>query len=509
MSCVANKVLTEKKASLAVLSAWLVLLVQLPVFAVQDAVVSWNASGDTKVAGYKIYYGSSSRAYTNVVDVGNATNVTISGLAEGSTNYFAATTYAAEASESPYSEEVVCVTQSSTPITITNPPIVITNLPADGANTNISTPPSLPPVLNVVGNVTVATNVNDSHSVVVSWDASTDLGVTGYQVCMGLSSGNFPKFINVGLVNSLVVTGLVAGTTNYFTVNEFDASWTKSTASAEAVWYLPVPANRLPTLDAITNRSINMNSGVQTIALTGITSGSPEEHQTLKVKATSATGKLVSNISLNYSSPKTNGILTFKPISNATGTDTITVTVNDGGTGSNSFTRTFIVTVVNPAILAAMPKITKQIRNIGALPGKTVSFGVTVSGKAPFKYQWKYNGKNLAGATAATLTLKGLKASHAGAYSVLVSNNAGSTNSVTAQLTVYTNTAPTISTPAKTINGQFGFQVDGVPGAKYVVQASTNLKTWTSIRTNIAPFTFTDSNSASFSQRYYRSFYQP
>ena len=509
MSCVANKVLTEKKASLAVLSAWLVLLVQLPVFAVQDAVVSWNASGDTKVAGYKIYYGSSSRAYTNVVDVGNATNVTISGLAEGSTNYFAATTYAAEASESPYSEEVVCVTQSSTPITITNPPIVITNLPADGANTNISTPPSLPPVLNVVGNVTVATNVNDSHSVVVSWDASTDLGVTGYQVCMGLSSGNFPKFINVGLVNSLVVTGLVAGTTNYFTVNEFDASWTKSTASAEAVWYLPVPANRLPTLDAITNRSINMNSGVQTIALTGITSGSPEEHQTLKVKATSATGKLVSNISLNYSSPKTNGILTFKPISNATGTDTITVTVNDGGTGSNSFSRTFTVTVVNRAILAAMPKITKQIRNIGALPGKTVSFGVTVSGKAPFKYQWKYNGKNLAGATAATLTLKGLKASHAGAYSVLVSNSAGSTNSVTAQLTVYTNTAPTISTPAKTINGQFGFQVDGVPGAKYVVQASTNLKTWTSIRTNIAPFTFTDSNSASFSQRYYRSFYQP
>ena len=490
---------TEKKASLAVLSAWLVLLVQLPVFAVQDAVISWNPSSDTKVVGYKIYYGSSSRAYTSVVDVGNATNVTISGLTEGSTNYFAATTYAAESSESSYSEEVVCVSS----------PNVITNLPAEGADTNISTPPSLPPVLNVVGNVTVATNVSDSHSVIVSWDASTDPDVAGYQVCMGLSSGIFPKFINVGLVNSLVVTGLVAGTTNYFTVNEFDASWTKSTASAEAVWYLPEPANQPPTLDSISDRIINMNSGVQTIALTGITSGSPEAHQTLKIKATSATGKLVSNISLNYSSPKTNGILTFKPISNATGTDTITVTVNDGGTGSNSFTRTFTVAVVNRAILAAMPKITKQIGNIGALPGKTVSFGVAVSGKAPFKYQWKYNGKNLPGATAATLTLKGLKPGHAGAYSVLVSNSAGSTNSVAAQLNVYTNTAPTISTPAKTINGQFGFQVDGVPGTKYVVQASTDLKTWTSIRTNIAPFTFIDSNSVSFSERYYRSFYQP
>ena len=122
MSCVANKVLTGKKASLAVVSAWLVLLGQFPVFAVQDVVISWDASGDTKVVGYKIYYGSSSRAYTNVVDVGNSTSVTISGLTEGSTNYFAATTYAAEASESSYSEEVVCVTQSSTPNIITNQP---------------------------------------------------------------------------------------------------------------------------------------------------------------------------------------------------------------------------------------------------------------------------------------------------------------------------------------------------------------------------------------------------
>ena len=509
MSCFANIIWTGKKLRLAVGTAGLALLMQWPAFAVQDVVISWNPSSDSKVAGYKIYYGPASRAYANAVDAGSATNVTIAGLAEGSTNYFAATTYGASTNESPYSDEVVCVTQSSTPVIITNPPITIPDLPPDGADTNISTPPSLPPVLNVVGNVTVATNVSDSHSVIVSWDASTDPGVTGYQVCMGLSSGSYPKFVNVGLVNSLVVTGLVAGTTNYFTVNEFDATWAKSSASVEAVWYLPVPANQPPTLDSINNRTININAGVQTIALTGITSGSPDEHQTLKIKATSATGKLVSNFSVNYSSPKTNGILTFKAVAKATGTDTITVTVNDGGTGSNSVTKTFTVTIVDPDVLAALPKIMKQIANIGALPGKTVSFGVTVSGKAPFKYQWKYNGKNLAGATAATLTLKGLKASNMGNYSILVSNSAGSTNSVTARLIVYTNTAPTISTPAKTINGQFGFQVDGVPGAKYVVQASTNLQTWTSIRTNIAPFTFTDSNTASFNQRYYRSFYQP
>lgn len=509
MSCFANIIWTGKKLRLTVGTAWLALLMQWPAFAVQDVAISWNPSSDTQVAGYKIYYGSSSHTYLNVVDAGSGTNVTISGLTEGSTNYFAATTYGATTNESPFSEEVVCVTQSSIPVTISNPPIVITNPPADDAGATNSVPLNLPPVLNAVGNVTVATNVNDSHSVIISWDASTDPGVMGYQVCMGLSSGNFPKYINVGLVSSLVVTGLVAGTTNYFTVNEFDTNWTKSSSSAEVVWYLPVPANLPPTLNVIASRSINMNAGVQSVTLTGITAGSPDEHQTLKIKATSATGKLVSNFSINYSSPKTNGLLTFKPIANATGTDTITVTVNDGGTGSNTVTQTFTVTVVNPALLAALPKITKQIGNLGSLPGKTVSLGVTVSGRAPFKYQWKFNGKNLAGATAATLTLKNVKASNTGLYSVQVSNSVGLTNSVTARLMVYTNTAPTITTPAKTINGQFGFQVDGVPGAKYVVQASTDLKTWTSIRTNIAPFTFTDSNTASFDQRYYRSFYQP
>ena len=513
MSCVANKVLTGKKASLAVLSAWLVLLGQLPVFAVQDVVISWDPSGVSAVAGYKIYYGSSSHNYVNVVDAGNAMNVTITSQAEGASFYFAATTYDALNHESVLSDEVVGYIPPAV-VTVTNGPGAVTNPPVGGngngiSDTNNLTPSNPQSVLNQVRNVVLTPNATDPTSVTISWDASSDEGVIGYQICKGLSSGSYPSFVNVGLVTNCVIAGLVPGKTNYFAMNEFDNTWVKSQGSVELVWYVPLAGNQAPTLNVISNRNINMNAGVQSVVLTGISAGASDVGQSLNVQAVSSNTKLIASVAVNYTSPNSTGVLTLKPIANATGTATIRVTVSDSGTGSNSVTQVFTVTVINPAILAAMPKITKQVASTGALLGKTVTLGVTVSGQAPFKYQWRFNGKILPKATGATLTLRGLKASNAGAYSVQVSNNAGATNSATAQVTVFTNTAPIISNAVKTVNGQFGFQVDGVPGAQYVVQATSDLKTWTSIQTNTAPFSFTDSNSASFNQRYYRSFYKP
>src|SRR5437763_16901195 len=66
----------------------------------------WNASPGTNVAGYNVYYGVSSRTYTNKVNVGNATNATISGLIEGTTYYFAVTAYDTYGLERDYSNDV-------------------------------------------------------------------------------------------------------------------------------------------------------------------------------------------------------------------------------------------------------------------------------------------------------------------------------------------------------------------------------------------------------------------
>ncbi len=93
------------------LSIILVLLTSLPVHAA-IATLSWtppttNANGTplTDLAGYRIYYGISSRGYSQSVDAGNVTSYIIGGFAEGQTYYFAVTAYDTYGNESAYSLE--------------------------------------------------------------------------------------------------------------------------------------------------------------------------------------------------------------------------------------------------------------------------------------------------------------------------------------------------------------------------------------------------------------------
>ena len=58
------------------------------------------------VAGFNIYYGGVSRAYTNKTSAGAATSLTISNLIPGTTYYFAESTYSAAGAESALSSEV-------------------------------------------------------------------------------------------------------------------------------------------------------------------------------------------------------------------------------------------------------------------------------------------------------------------------------------------------------------------------------------------------------------------
>jgi len=60
----------------------------------------------TDLAGYKIYYGTASRSYTQIIDVGNKTIQTVPNLSEGVTYYFAVTAYNTAQKESKYSNEI-------------------------------------------------------------------------------------------------------------------------------------------------------------------------------------------------------------------------------------------------------------------------------------------------------------------------------------------------------------------------------------------------------------------
>jgi hypothetical protein len=210
--------------------------------------------------------------------------------------------------------------------------------------------------------------------------------------------------------------------------------------------------NQTPTLDPIDDLNIITNSGLQTVTLSGITSGAANENQTLKVTATSSNLTLITNLMVNYVSPHTNGTLTFIPVANAVGTATIMVTVNDGGKSNNIITQSFEVTIsatTNDSEVLATTLAIKSASSINmVLPPTTVTPN---------------------------------------------SGLIGSSTSVTLTSAVYA-------------GGQYSFYVSGVKDYQYIVEASSDMVNWTPVETNTAPFTYVETNPGQFSQRYYRTY---
>ena len=79
-----------------------VLGVTLPVS--YSVTLAWSPSISTNVVGYNVYYGLASGVYSSVKSV-TGTNKAITGLAAGTTCYFAATAVDALGVESPFSNE--------------------------------------------------------------------------------------------------------------------------------------------------------------------------------------------------------------------------------------------------------------------------------------------------------------------------------------------------------------------------------------------------------------------
>lgn len=83
------------------------------------------------------------------------------------------------------------------------------------------------------------------------------------------------------------------------------------------------------------------------------------------------------------------------------------------------------------------PQILAQPRNSTNVAGTTATFAVTAAGAPPLRYQWFFNATTpLADETNATLTLLNVQAGHAGNYSVVVTNFAGSVTSTVADLSL-------------------------------------------------------------------------
>ena len=104
----------------------LILLLAVSSASAADVTIAWDANTEPDLAGYILFYGTSSGSYANSVDAGNATEYTITDLAEGTTYYFAAKAYNTSDNQSDYSQELVYTVPSAntapnTPSTPTGP----------------------------------------------------------------------------------------------------------------------------------------------------------------------------------------------------------------------------------------------------------------------------------------------------------------------------------------------------------------------------------------------------
>ena len=85
----------------------IIVLMLLPIISCAQSRIKlvWDANTETDLAGYKIYWGTETRVYSNVVDVGNVT-IYFPDLEYDIRYYFAATAYDTAGNESGYSNEV-------------------------------------------------------------------------------------------------------------------------------------------------------------------------------------------------------------------------------------------------------------------------------------------------------------------------------------------------------------------------------------------------------------------
>ena len=72
-----------------------------------EITLAWDPSSGSDLAGYKLYYGTSSRTYSPTIDVGKVTQYTVRNLQDETVYYFAATAYDNDSNESDYSVELV------------------------------------------------------------------------------------------------------------------------------------------------------------------------------------------------------------------------------------------------------------------------------------------------------------------------------------------------------------------------------------------------------------------
>ncbi len=475
----------SKPAARSFLRVWLALLTVCLtlspswVSAVSSVTLAWDGSIDPGIAGYKIYYGTTSHSYSSSVDVGNVTSATISLPSDNATYYFAATTYDASGTESDFSNEA----------TYTVVPGVTNQLP------------TLAPIHNVL----VAMNASSQTVNLSGIGAGSGTGVVVTAVSSNPNLIPHPtvNYVNPNTTGTLGLAPATNATGSAIITVTVNNGQAQNNLVSQTFLAFVQPVYVAPTLDAISDVAVAKSSGLQVVNLSGITAGSGTN---LAVTAISDNPSLVPNPTLAYSSPNSTGTLSFTPTAGKSGTATITVTVNNGTQFNNQAARAFAVKVGLRSASVASPALTTTPAAILTLvTNDNGGFAFNVTGIAGYQYVVQAS-QDLANWTPVQTNTSPFVFTDVNSgqfrqrfYRTLwVQNSLGAVASVTAA-------SGAILTALPRLNGAFTFKVEGESGASYAIEISPDLIHWTALATNAAPFIYTDPTSIPARQRFYRT----
>ena len=324
--------------------------------------LTWDASTSSNVAGYNLYYGTTSTSLGNSINVGNVTSYTMTGLSPGTTYYFAATAYDSSGDQSGDSNVLSYTVPSACTYSISPTSASFTS---SGGTGSVS--------------VTTQSGCAWTASSAASWMSITS-GASG----TGSGTMNYSVAANTG-TSSQTAASSVAGLA--FTVTEAGVQTETITASAGTGGTISPTGSVSVNYGASQTFSITPNSGytVGGVTVDGASVGAVTSYtfsnvtgnhtvaasftaQTETITASAGTGGTISptgSVSVNYGASQTFtiapasgyqvsgvtvdgasvGAVTSYTFSNVTGNHTIaasfsavtyTLTVTKTGTGTGS-----------------------------------------------------------------------------------------------------------------------------------------------------------------------------
>lgn len=205
-----------------------------------------------------------------------------------------------------------------------------------------------------------------------------------------------------------------------------NTAWAKLNGQALALLQLDVAAGTAKTIRTIPT----------TVVAGGVT-GIAYDPQAKRLAAVNYTAHTLSAFDLSDpANPVVLGSPLPFPAANANGNGTAAAALSGDRVVGLDTNSGLLVARVEKDVVAQPPVIAAQPSGGTAYASSSFTLAVSVQGTPPFAFQWLFNGQPLPGRTASQLVLTNLVADQEGAYSVVVTNVAGSVTSRDAVLAV-------------------------------------------------------------------------